>query len=214
MKVKHILFDLDGTLTDPKTGITRCIQYALEQLGVPVPPVDELVWCIGPPLLGSLEKLLKGDTRRAEIALSLYRERFQQVGKFENIVYPEIPNLLAQLNRREYQLFVATSKPRVYARDIIAHFNLSKFFQKIYGSELDGTLSQKADLIGHILEKENLPAQNTLMVGDREHDIIGAKACGVQGLGVTYGYGSREELEEAGANHIIDAPTQLLDVIS
>lgn len=142
-----ILFDLDGTLTDPKPGITRSIQFALEMLGRDVSPADGLTWCIGPPLIGSLEKLV-GNRTEAETALALYRQRFSEVGLYENDApYPGIRSALVDLFGRGHRLFVATSKPTVFAERIIEHFELSEFFEAVCGSELDGTRSDKTDLL-------------------------------------------------------------------
>jgi phosphoglycolate phosphatase len=212
MKIENILFDLDGTLTDPQPGITRSIQYALEKLGKPVPAVDDLLWCIGPPLQASLRKMLGPDADKAETALSIYRERYSAVGKFENKVYPGIPGTLSELNRQGFNLFVATSKPYVFANDILAHYGVLRFFKRSYGSELDGALADKGELIAYILKKEGLPAKNTMMVGDRSHDIIGAKKNGVYSLGVTYGYGTKEELARAGADYIVDSPQEIIEL--
>jgi phosphoglycolate phosphatase len=211
MKIENILFDLDGTLTDPQPGITKSIQYALEKLGKLVPPVDDLLWCIGPPLLGSLRKMLAADAHKAETALYFYRERFNAVGKFENVVYPGIPETLTGLNRQGFNLFVATSKPYVFANDIMAHFDLLRFFKRVYGSELDGALVDKGELIAYILEREAILSKNTMMVGDRSHDILGAKKHGVYSLGVTYGYGTKEELVGSGADYIVDSPQEIID---
>jgi phosphoglycolate phosphatase len=212
MKIENILFDLDGTLTDPQPGITRSIQYALEKLGKPVPVVDDLLWCIGPPLQASLRKMLGPDADKAETALSIYRERFKEVGKFENKVYPGIPETLTGLNQIGFNLFVATSKPYIFTNEIMAHFGLLHFFKKVYGSELDGGLADKGELIAFILKKEGLPAKNTMMVGDRSHDIIGAKKHGVYSLGITYGYGTKEELVRAGADYIVDSPQEIMEL--
>ena len=145
------LFDLDGTLTDPKAEITRCIQHALEKLGEPVPGGDALTWMIGPPLLGSFARVV-GEARAAE-ALRLYRERFGPIGLFENEVYPGIPALLARLQSRGVRLFVATSKPRVFAERILDHFGLSPFFEAIYGAELDNRNADKRDLLRVLLQE-------------------------------------------------------------
>lgn len=211
MKIENILFDLDGTLTDPQPGITRSIQFALEKLGRPVPAGDDLLWCIGPPLLGSLRKILGPDTDKAETSLSIYRERYSAVGKFENKAYPGIPETLTRLNRQGFNLFVATSKPYVFTNEILAHFDLLHFFKRVCGSELDGGLVDKGELIAYILKKEGLLVKNTMMVGDRRHDIIGAKKHGVYSLGVTYGYGTKEELVRAGADYIVDSPQEIME---
>ena len=212
MKIENILFDLDGTLTDPKPGITRSIQYALEKLGKTVPAGDDLLWCIGPPLLGSLRKILAADADKAETALSIYRERYKAVGKFENKVYPDIPETLTGLSQQGFNLFVATSKPYVFANEILAHFGLLRFFKRVYGSELNGALADKGELIAYILKKETISAKNTMIVGDRSHDILGAKKHGVYSLGVTYGYGTNEELVRAGADYIVDSPQEIMEI--
>lgn len=214
MRIENIFFDLDGTLTDPKQGITRSIQYALEKLESPVPSVDELEWCIGPPLLESFRTILGEDRAdQAKKALALYRERFGTLGKFENEVYPHIPEVLAKLCEQEFHLFVATTKPSVFARDIVEHFELSTYFTGVYGSQLDGQLCEKTELLPHILEQESLNHATTLMVGDRKHDILGAKSCWMRSLGVTYGYGTREELLEAGVDFLVESPLEILDVL-
>lgn len=212
---KTILFDLDGTLTDPKEGITKCIQYALEKLGRPVPPASELEWCIGPPLLSSFQKILAGTAPSlAEEALDLYRVRFREKGMFENTPYPEISSALELLTSHGFKLLLATSKPSVFATEILDHFGLARFFTRIYGSELNGRFSEKADLIRHILDENRLSGADTIMVGDREHDVIGAKKNGIASIGVTYGYGSREELQRAGADFVVDSPRALVHLLT
>jgi phosphoglycolate phosphatase len=210
MKIENILFDLDGTLTDPKSGITESIQYALRKLGKPIPAVDDLIWCIGPPLQDSLKKLLAADTHMTETALSLYRKRYQEIGKCGNQVYPGIPETLTGLIQQGFKLFVATSKPHVYANDIIVHFDLLGFFKRVYGSELDGARADKKELIAFLLKNEEILAENTLMVGDRCYDITGAKKNKVLTLGVTYGYGTIEEMTGAGADYIVDSPQEII----
>ena len=207
-----LFFDLDGTLTDPKPGITGSIQYALEKLGREVPSQDELAWCIGPPLRASFVMLLGGE-EYADRAVALYRERFGDVGLFENSVYPEIEGVLAKLSRSGFRMFVATSKPHVFARRIIDHFGLNPHFEHVFGSELDGTRVHKADLLACALEQTGVVPSRSLMIGDRSHDVLGAKANGIDAIGVTYGYGSAEELIAAGARHLCVSPRAVLDVI-
>ncbi len=212
--MKNILFDLDGTLTDPKKGITRSIQYALKKLDQPIPEADELLWCIGPPLLQSLQTLVGPDQPDlAQKALTLYRDRFGRVGKFENQVYPDISELLEQLKSDGYTLYVATSKPALFARQIVDHFKLAPYFDKVFGSRLNGELAEKKELIQHILDQKQLKAEETVMVGDRKYDIVGAKACLVTAVGVTYGYGSVDEIHAAGADAVVDSPLALFDAI-
>jgi phosphoglycolate phosphatase len=208
---RAVLFDLDGTLTDPKPGITACLAYALNQLGVPSNP-DDLTWCIGPPLALSFPRLLNtNDPGIIARAIELYRERFSTVGMYENAVYPGVPECLAQLQEAEVELYVATSKPHVYAEPILAHFGLRHFFHAVHGSELDGRNGDKGELIAHLLACETLESNQAIMVGDREHDMIGARKNGVSAVGVTYGYGSREELDRSGACTICDYPGQLAE---
>ncbi len=204
-----ICFDLDGTLTDPKLGITRSIRYALEKLNRAVPlRDDDLTWCIGPPLIGSLEKLL-GDRQAAEAALSIYRERFGDIGLYENEVYPGIREALAALIANGKRLFVATSKPSVYAERVIDHFDLSGFFEAVFGSELDGTRADKTELLAWVLKEKRLDPATTAMVGDRRYDIISGRNNGMPTVGVLYGYGPRSELVDAGATTLCDKPSDL-----
>ena len=205
-----VLFDLDGTLTDPKLGITRCIQYALSELGYKPPDADELHWCIGPPLKDSFSQLLKTlDYTVIEQAILLYRRRFATIGLFENSLYPQIPEILKAIRFAGYKTFVATSKPYIYATQIIEYFGLSLLFDDVYGSEFDGTRSIKGDLIQHILRTENLSSSSVVMVGDRSHDIIGAKQHQIASIGVTYGYGTEEELKAHGADLIAHSPDDI-----
>jgi|694.fasta_scaffold04249_22 phosphoglycolate phosphatase len=213
-----VLFDLDGTLTDPKLGITRCIQYALSELGYKPPDANELLWCIGPPLKSSFSQLLQtADDTLLEKAILLYRSRFSTIGLFENSLYPQIPETLKTIRDAGYQTFVATSKPQIYATRIIEDFDLALFFDGVYGSELDGNRSVKGDLISYIIERESLLPSTVVMVGDSEallqadrlHDIIGAKKNNIASIGVTYGYGSREELETHKADLIANYPDEI-----
>ena len=208
-----IFFDLDGTLTDPKLGITSSIQYALQRLDLPVPSQDELTWCIGPPLRSSFVTMLGGEAR-ADLAVSLYRERFGDIGLYENKVYPDIEHILAALKQSHGRLFVATSKASVFAERIIDHFRLRDYFERVFGAELDGTRADKADLLAYALKNAAVNPKRALMIGDRSHDIIGAKKNDMAAVGVLYGYGSEHELIEAGANHICATPRAVLDHIS
>lgn len=210
-----ILFDLDGTLTDPYQGITRCISHALVTLGKPSPPRMDLRWCIGPPLKKSFVKLLSSDDDKlTEEALSIYRKRFGSVGLFENEVYDDIPETLKALQEQDHTLYVATSKPRVYAERIIDHFDLGQYFSGIYGSELDGTRSDKSSLISHILQSESIASTEAAMIGDREYDMIGAKVNGVRGFGVLWGFGTKDELEASGAYTCVKKPQELITSIA
>ncbi|HXB96512.1 MAG TPA: HAD hydrolase-like protein [bacterium] len=210
---RSILFDLDGTLSDPKLGITRSIRHAFEQLGRPLDPGLDLDFCIGPPLLQSLQGLLgPGQAQLGPQALAHYRQRYQALGLYENTVYPGIPEALDGLGPAA-DLYVATSKPTVFALAILEHFNLSRHFKGIHGSELDGARSDKGDLIAHVLKAEGLAAADTLMVGDREHDLLGAAKHGVRGVGALWGYGSRQELLAAGAWGLLGSPAELAGLL-
>ena len=210
----NLLFDLDGTLTDPFPGITRCLAYAMERVGVPAPPAEELRWCIGPPLKHSLARLLAtDDAARLEEALVLYRERFGTRGLFENEVYDGIPDVLDALSEAGHALYVATSKAAVFARRIVDHFGLRPYFKAIYGSELDGTRADKTCLIAHILQEASLDTRATIMIGDRSYDMIGAKENGLLRCGVLWGYGSQDELERSGAQTVVATPSELIPAI-
>ena len=210
MRFDTALFDLDGTLTDPFEGITRSIQYALEKMGAPVPEQQDLRWCIGPPLWDSFEVLLNTSDRSVQDrAVAFYRERYTVEGLYENALIDGIADIVADLDSAGVRLFVCTSKPHAYAGKIVSHFGLLPHFGKVYGSELDGTRSAKADLIAHILKEESLTADNCVMIGDRKHDLIGANANGVASIGVLWGYGSREELEAEKPARIAENPNDI-----
>jgi phosphoglycolate phosphatase len=213
--MKSLLFDLDGTLTDSRDGIIRCIAHALHELGETVPEPADFERFIGPPLVESFAVLLAApDDERIARAIALYRERYVRTGLYENRVFPGIPGLLHELSERGLTLFVATSKPSVYATRIAEHFGLDRFFHGIYGPECDGTRNDKAELLAHLLEVEGLVAADTVMIGDRKHDVIGARANGLAAIGVTWGYGSRAELAAAGADAIVDTMPELITAIT
>jgi phosphoglycolate phosphatase len=213
--VKAVLFDLDGTLTDPREGITRSIAYALERMGIAPPPLDDLTFAIGPPLRASLARLMNNENRDAvERALALYRERFADVGLFENRPYDGIVDALAEISRTGARLFVATSKPHVYASRIVKHFALDTHFVSVHGCELDGTREDKRDLLAHLLAEHRLDPARTVMVGDRGVDMIAARHHGLTGIGALWGYGSTEELNGAGAHALCDAPGRLPALIA
>lgn len=268
-----VLFDLDGTLTDPKPGITRSCAYALERLGCGVVDPDSLAWCIGPPLRESFRRMLSEFDRSSilthpsptgkravaagshysepstiarqavgievarqevgtsasetllrggacgggsdiapeeiEEAIRLYRERFSEIGLFENEVFPGIPELLDQLQSEGVRLFLATSKPHIFANRILAHFDLARFFEGVVGSEFDGTRDAKSEVIRHVLDTFDVDPRHAVMVGDRRHDVEGAKAHGIACIGVSYGYGSEEELTTAGVAALCRIPGEV-----
>ena len=211
---ENIFFDLDGTLTDSSEGIIKCIQHTLTNLGLPSPPEDDLIRWIGPPLQDTFAKTM-GTTEQKDIdrAMSFYRERYVEIGIYENKIYDGIFPLLTQLVDKGFTLYVVTSKPWVYAGEVIKSIELKPYFKSVYGSELDGGRTNKADLIGHVLKEEGISPEDTIMIGDREYDILGAKANRVDGIGVSWGYGSIEELESAGAIGICHIPEMLISML-
>ena len=213
--IKNILIDLDGTLTDPKVGITTSARYGLAKVGHPIADTENIDWIIGPPLKASLAKLLHVDVNDdlAEQALLGYRERFAVTGLFENHVFEDVAQTLDALKKKGYRLFLATAKPEIYARQILEHFNLLQYFEYPYGSELNGERTNKGELIAYILEKEQLKPEECLMVGDREHDIFGARKNGIETIAVEYGYGSKAELDEAQPKARIAKFSDLLKVL-
>jgi phosphoglycolate phosphatase len=210
----NIFFDLDGTLTDPRDGIVRCIQYALGKLGQKPRSEAELCRYIGPPLRESFAELLNTDDC-AEInrAVNIYRERYSTIGLIENAVYAGIPEALSQLCAGGNALFVATSKPEIYARQIMEHFGLAAHFRKIRGCELDGTRADKGELIAHMLKEEELAPSDTVMIGDRLHDAVGARANGVVPVGVLWGYGDEAELIAAQCRTLVRTPAELPQLV-
>jgi len=206
----HIYFDLDGTLTDPYEGITKCILYALDELGFPHPDDDYLYSCIGPPLWDTFPEL--GGEELTRRAVDLYRERFVDVGWKENKPYEGIHDALEKVAAAGHTLFVATAKPHMHAARIIEHFGMGDFIHNVYGSELDGTRATKTDLLRFAVEK-NPGADARIMIGDRRHDLAGAIANDLTPVGVAWGYGSLEELEAAGAAAIAHSPAELVDIV-
>lgn len=209
-----MLLDLDGTLTNPAEGIVRCLEHALGSMGVIPDARVDLTEFIGPPLQDSFRHLLK--TESAEVvdeAIRHYRDRFADVGLFENEVYDGIPEALEELASAGFELRVATSKPHVFAERILEHFDLGGFFPAVYGSELSGVRSDKAELIAYLLDQESLAADYACMVGDRSHDVRGALRNGVCAVGVLWGFGSRKELTEAGANSVAVAVPDLVSTV-
>lgn len=203
---KFLLFDLDGTLTNPKEGITKSVQYALKAYGIEVPDRNELLKFIGPPLRESFKKYYGFSTEDANLAVEKYREYFLEFGIYENTMYDGIDILLEKLTVSERIVILATSKPTVQAEAVLRHFNLLRYFTFISGAELDGRRSEKWEVITYALEnhKAFLPG-DAVMIGDREHDIIGARKTGLMSIGVTYGYGGYDELSGAGADVIVSS---------
>ena len=205
---RYVLFDLDGTLSDPKVGICTSVQYALSKMGIEEPDIDKLEPFIGPPLRDSFMEYYDMSPEQAEQAITFYRERFSTVGKFENEIYPGIPELLRDLKKKGRVVAIASSKPTVFVEDILNHFEIRDYFDIVVGSELDGSRDKKEDVLKEVLRQmfpDTEPEYDeVVMVGDRKYDIEGALQLGVMNIGVSYGYGSYEELEEAGADRIVN----------
>jgi len=204
----HVFLDLDGTLTDPKIGITRSVAFALERLGIPVPDLDDLTWVIGPPLIESFALLGADDPGQA---LAHYRERFAEVGLFENSVYSGILDVMHLLGASGYSMYLATAKPHVYARKITAHFGLARFLSHEFGPELDGTRNDKGELLRHAMSVLGIEADQSVMVGDRIHDFKAARSVGMRSIAVTWGYGDANECTQA--DIICTSPSALPEAI-
>lgn len=210
--MKNVLFDLDGTVIDPKLGIIKSIHFALEQMGIVPDSLGSLDWCIGPPLLKSFEKIFDHQLKAQE-AVDFFRRRYAVQGLTECHVYEGIIPILQALKDHSKKVYIATSKPHSYALQIIRNLGLDIYFTAIYGSELDGTNSEKSHLISHVLRSENLDPTECIMIGDREHDIFGSQLNRVKAVGVSWGYGSRQELTQAGAERIFSDPTELCNYL-
>lgn len=211
--IKYILFDLDGTLTNPKEGITKCVQYALKHFGIER-ECDELISFIGPPLKEQFIEYASLTEEEGVKAVEIYRERFAPIGIFENEIYDGILSMLESLKNQGKILAIATSKPAVFARKISNKYGIEPYISLLEGSELDGRNTDKALVIKNAMEKLGAAKENTIMVGDREHDVIGARKNGIDCIGVSYGFGKDGELEESGALKIAHTPNELLKILS
>ena len=205
----HLFFDLDGTLTDPGLGITNSVMYALARFGIRVEDRASLYRYIGPPLMDSFREFHGFSDADARAAVAAYREYFSDRGLFENEVYPGIPELLQRLRDAGKTLVVATSKPEAFSLRILEHFDLLQYFDFVSGASMDESRTQKWEVIRWAQDSFCRPDDRICMIGDRKHDVAGAKRCGLPCLGVLYGYGSREELETAGAAALAATPDEL-----
>lgn len=210
---KVILFDLDGTLTESGEGITKSVQYALEKLGQPEPDLKKLEVFVGPPLLQQFMKYADLDEETAVRAVEYYRERYTDIGIFENQVYPGVEDMLDKLRGKGYILAVASSKPERFVKKVLDHFDLTKYFHEIVGSEMNGGRTSKADVIEEALDRLHMGnhRDQVIMVGDKEHDVLGARKAGLKCLAVSYGYGSEDELKNANPLKIADSAQEVLD---
>ena len=208
---KTILFDLDGTITDSGEGIINCVIYALERFGLPIPERDSLRYFVGPPLHESFIK--QGvPAERAEEAVAVYRERYVPTGMFENSPYPGIRKVLETLKTKGHTLYVASSKPEWMCIEILKHFNLDQYFEQICGATMDTSRTNKEAVIAYLIE-QNGKTDNMIMVGDTKFDVIGAKFHGIPCVGVSWGYGTVEEMEEAGASSVVYSMDDLLKAL-
>lgn len=211
---KYILFDLDGTLTDPFEGITKSVQYALNHFDIQVTDLTQLTKFIGPPLHQSFMEYYNLDSQQSHQAVVKYRERFAEIGIFENKVFEGIDELLKDLKAQNKKIIMATSKPEVYAIRIAEHYDFAKYFDLIVGSFLDGKRQAKSEVIEYIIRAQNIESvDEAIMIGDRLHDIKGAKHHNMETIGVSFGYGGTKELELAGATYIVDTVEQLRQLL-
>ena len=213
---KVLLFDLDGTLTDPKEGITKCLQYALRHFNIEVNDLSQLLCFIGPPLVDSFKNFYGMSEEDAVVAVEKYRERFKDIGIFENGVYEGITQMLKNCKDMGCKIGLATSKPEEFAVRILEKYELAKYFDETTGSTMDGSRNNKTDVIKEAFRRMGITdahKENVFMIGDREHDIIGAKNCGIKSIGVKFGYAEEGELEAAGADYVVDTVEQLQSLI-
>ncbi|UNK21256.1 HAD family hydrolase [Paenibacillus sp. N3/727] len=214
MRYQNVLFDLDGTLTDPKIGITKSVQYALAKFGIHEPDLTKLEFFIGPPLQNTFMETYSFSSDKAWKAVEYYREYFRDHGIYENKLYGGMLEVLELLRSQGRTLFVATSKPSVFAHMILSHFQMDSFFTFVSGAELDGTRSDKSEIIKHIIDNYRLDPSDTVMIGDRKHDLIGAHNNNVHSIAVSFGYGSEEELMAADPTYLIHTVQELLQSFS
>ena len=206
---KYILFDLDGTLTDPKEGITKSVQYALASVGIDEPDLDKLEPFIGPPLHESFMEFYGFDRDKAMELVDKYRERFNVTGIYENVIYPGIADMLKTLKEAGCKIAIASSKPTEMVEIILDHFDIRKHFDFVVGSNLDGTRTKKEEVVEEVLRQMKPVKEKTAMVGDRKFDVEGARAFGLVSVGMSFGYAQENELEEAGADYIVDTVEEL-----
>ena len=214
MEKQYILFDLDGTLTDPMEGITKSVQYALKKFNIEFENLEKLTSFIGPPLKQGFMEQYGFSEEDALKAVELSREYFVPIGMYENQIYPGIREMLENLKEAGKTLLVATSKPVDFAEKILEHFGIEEYFEYVSGSSLTQERTTKEEVIAHLLEEEQLVDMTELiMVGDRKYDILGAKEFGIKSVGVLYGYGSYGELKKAGADYIVKSVSELEDLL-
>lgn len=210
---KAILFDLDGTLTDSGEGITKSVQYALERIGKPEPDLQKLRVFVGPPLIEQFEEYAGIDEKTARRAVEIYRERYAPIGIYENELYPGIEDMLAGLKNRGYKIGIASSKPENFVKIVAEYFHIESYFDEIVGSEPEGGRTNKTEVIEEALRRMGLTdhRDQVIMVGDKEHDVFGARRAGLECIAVSYGYGTKKELENARPLKIVNSAEEILD---
>lgn len=213
MKIKNILFDLDGTIIEPKEGIINSILYALDKMQIKEPNIGNLNKFIGPPLIDSFKEYYGLDNQMANKAVEYFRGYFSKKGIKENSLYENVDFLLNDMHRKKINLFIATSKPTVFAKQIVKAYKLDNVFQQIIGSNLDNTRANKDEIIHYALNENQLIKSETIMIGDRNFDIIGANKNGIESIGVTYGHGTEKELKDSGADYIIHTVRELNELL-
>ncbi|GLQ35359.1 hydrolase [Amylibacter marinus] len=207
----NLFFDLDGTLIDPQEGITNCVQHTLRELGADVPDAAELTWMIGPPLGHGFMHLLQ-DPDLAMQAVEIYRERYAEEGMFEADIYDGVGEMFDQLHQIDARLFIATSKPLVFAQEVVGHFGLHAHIEQLFGSELDGTRADKTELLQHALDETGIDPAQAIMIGDREFDIFGAKNNDIPNIAALWGFGDAEELRRAEPDMMAGHPEEVLEI--
>lgn len=213
MQIKYILFDLDGTITESALGIANSVAYSLEKFQINVENKAELKKFVGPPLHGSYEKFYGFSSEKADLAVKYYREYYTVKGMFENEIYEGVPEMLSELKALGKTLIIATSKPEIYAKKILEYFNLDVYFDYICGATFDSSRTDKSLVIKYALETAGINDKSeVIMIGDREHDIIGAKDNGLKSIGVLYGYGDFDELNNAGSDYIVKNAKEIINI--
>ncbi|MBO5371698.1 MAG: HAD hydrolase-like protein [Lachnospiraceae bacterium] len=207
--MKSILFDLDGTIINSQEGITNCVRYVFDYWGMPQPPIQDLLRFIGPPLKNSFMNYYHFDEEKALISVKKYRERFDVTGIFECELYEGVRELIENLHQKGYRLFLASSKPERACERIIEHFHLESYFDGIFGATLDGKIGTKEEVLEHLFEATGIERTEAILIGDTKFDALGAKEAGISCLGVTYGFGSREELEAVGVVALCDTASEV-----
>ena len=208
-----VLFDLDGTVLDSKPGIFRSAAFAMKKLALPMPDERDMMAFLGPPLSDGFAQVCRVPDERVADAVWWYREYYNGGGKFEASIYPGVSDLLTALRAAGKRCFITTSKPHIFARQILEHFAMADLFDGIYGAEMDGTRGKKSEVVAYCLEQNGVSAQDAVLVGDRHFDVNGAKMLSIPCIGVLYGYGTKEELEAAGAVALADCPGEVLKIM-